>query len=158
MQYIVQGKQSPHSQPQFLNTSQDTNQVCPTWVHLKQMARTKFRQKVFSPRPGIEPGPSTWQAEILTTRLSRICCTLVQFLAMCWSVFTLILCTLTSALQPIVTKISFWLANLNLSPIKILAPGEARTHSPGIPRCTPYKYRALSDCTAGSNQDGRQNL
>ena len=24
-----------------------------------------------SPRPGIEPGPSTWQAEILTTRLSR---------------------------------------------------------------------------------------
>ena len=25
-----------------------------------------------SPRPGIEPGPSTWQAEILTTRLSRI--------------------------------------------------------------------------------------
>ena len=23
------------------------------------------------PRPGIEPGPSTWQAEILTTRLSR---------------------------------------------------------------------------------------
>ena len=26
------------------------------------------------PRPGIEPGPSTWQAEILTTRLSRNCC------------------------------------------------------------------------------------
>ena len=29
--------------------------------------------KNFPPRPGIEPGPSTWQAEILTTRLSRIC-------------------------------------------------------------------------------------
>ena len=28
--------------------------------------------KIISPRPGIEPGPSTWQAEILTTRLSRI--------------------------------------------------------------------------------------
>ena len=28
--------------------------------------------KNVSPRPGIEPGPSTWQAEILTTRLSRI--------------------------------------------------------------------------------------
>ena len=28
--------------------------------------------KSCSPRPGIEPGPSTWQAEILTTRLSRI--------------------------------------------------------------------------------------
>ena len=28
--------------------------------------------KKLSPRPGIEPGPSTWQAEILTTRLSRI--------------------------------------------------------------------------------------
>ena len=27
-----------------------------------------------SPRPGIEPGPSTWQAEILTTRLSRNWC------------------------------------------------------------------------------------
>ena len=27
--------------------------------------------KMFPPRPGIEPGPSTWQAEILTTRLSR---------------------------------------------------------------------------------------
>ena len=33
--------------------------------------------KNVTPRPGIEPGPSTWQAEILTTRLSRIvydCC------------------------------------------------------------------------------------
>ena len=29
-------------------------------------------KKNVSPRPGIEPGPSTWQAEILTTRLSRI--------------------------------------------------------------------------------------
>ena len=28
--------------------------------------------KSVTPRPGIEPGPSTWQAEILTTRLSRI--------------------------------------------------------------------------------------
>ena len=28
-------------------------------------------KKLHSPRPGIEPGPSTWQAEILTTRLSR---------------------------------------------------------------------------------------
>ena len=27
--------------------------------------------KKSTPRPGIEPGPSTWQAEILTTRLSR---------------------------------------------------------------------------------------
>ena len=30
-----------------------------------------YRGKKLSPRPGIEPGPSTWQAEILTTRLSR---------------------------------------------------------------------------------------
>ena len=30
------------------------------------------KEKRNSPRPGIEPGPSTWQAEILTTRLSRI--------------------------------------------------------------------------------------
>ena len=33
---------------------------------------TNCEGKRFSPRPGIEPGPSTWQAEILTTRLSRI--------------------------------------------------------------------------------------
>ena len=35
---------------------------------------------------------------------------------------------------------------------KILAPGEARTHNPGIPHCTVYKYRALTDCATGANQ------
>ena len=49
------------------------------WVRASPGATTVFveREKLFvekeniSPRPGIEPGPSTWQAEILTTRLSR---------------------------------------------------------------------------------------
>ena len=43
-----------------------------------QWSVAKIKKKVHvlnvekvSPRPGIEPGPSTWQAEILTTRLSR---------------------------------------------------------------------------------------
>jgi hypothetical protein len=43
----------------------------------------------------------------------------------------------------------------NLIPgTKDLAPGEARTHNPGIPHCTVYKYRALTDCATGANQDG----
>ena len=33
--------------------------------------------------------------------------------------------------------------------IKELAPGEARTHNPGISHCTVYKYRALTDCATG---------
>ena len=37
-------------------------------------------EKNVPPRPGIEPGPSTWQAEILTTRLSRIVLGWVQIL------------------------------------------------------------------------------
>ena len=32
---------------------------------------------------------------------------------------------------------------------KCVAPGEARTHNPGIPHCTVYKYRALTDCATG---------
>ena len=39
----------------------------PCWAGIAPFSE---RKKV-SPRPGIEPGPSTWQAEILTTRLSR---------------------------------------------------------------------------------------
>ena len=31
------------------------------------------------------------------------------------------------------------------------APGEARTHNPGITRCTVYKYRALTDCATGAH-------
>ena len=38
-----------------------------------------------------------------------------------------------------------------------VAPGEARTHNPGITLCTVYKYRALTDCATGANQDGQQN-
>ena len=38
----------------------------------KKTQKKKKKKKMVSPRPGIEPGPSTWQAEILTTRLSRI--------------------------------------------------------------------------------------
>ena len=34
--------------------------------------------------------------------------------------------------------------------IKELAPGEARTHNPGITHCTVYKYRALTDCATGA--------
>ena len=30
------------------------------------------------------------------------------------------------------------------------APGEARTHNPGISLCTVYKYRALTDCATGA--------
>ena len=32
-----------------------------------------------------------------------------------------------------------------------VAPGEARTHNPGITLCTVYKYRALTDCATGAN-------
>ena len=35
--------------------------------------------------------------------------------------------------------------------VKMLAPGEARTHNPGISLCTVYKYRALTDCATGAN-------
>ena len=31
------------------------------------------------------------------------------------------------------------------------APGEARTHNPGITLCTVYKYRALTDCATGAH-------
>ena len=34
---------------------------------------------------------------------------------------------------------------------KNLAPGEARTHNPGISPRTVYKYRALTDCATGAN-------
>ena len=30
------------------------------------------------------------------------------------------------------------------------APGEARTHNPGISLSTVYKYRALTDCATGA--------
>ena len=30
------------------------------------------------------------------------------------------------------------------------APGEARTHNPGMSLCTVYKYRALTDCATGA--------
>ena len=33
---------------------------------------------------------------------------------------------------------------------KTAAPGEARTHNPGISLCTVYKYRALTDCATGA--------
>ena len=35
---------------------------------------------------------------------------------------------------------------------KELAPGEARTHNPGITHCTVYKYRALTDCATGAHR------
>ena len=39
---------------------------------------------------------------------------------------------------------------------KILAaPGEARTHNPGISLCTVYKYRALTDCATGADWQNR---
>ncbi len=39
----------------------------------KNLYRTvRLEKRKVSPRPGIVPGPSTWQAEILTTRLTRI--------------------------------------------------------------------------------------
>ena len=31
------------------------------------------------------------------------------------------------------------------------APGEARTHNPGMTLCTVYKYRALTDCATGAH-------
>ena len=40
---------------------------------------------------------------------------------------------------------------LGVLPSKCLAPGEARTHNPGISLCTVYKYRALTDCATGAN-------
>ena len=33
----------------------------------------------------------------------------------------------------------------------LTAPGEARTHNPGIAQLTVYKYRALTDCTTGAH-------
>lgn len=42
------------------------------------------KEKRNSPRPGIEPGPSTWQAEILTTRLSRNCCKRLKCFTTCY--------------------------------------------------------------------------
>ena len=39
----------------------------------------------------------------------------------------------------------------NFFPQKVDAPGEARTHNPGISLCTVYKYRALTDCATGAN-------
>ena len=48
---------------------------CEFEPHLEQdillLYNTEWKGKINPPRPGIEPGPSTWQAEILTTRLSR---------------------------------------------------------------------------------------
>ena len=45
---------------------------CEFEPHLEQyVLRVLLLYSKISPRPGIEPGPSTWQAEILTTRLSR---------------------------------------------------------------------------------------
>ena len=39
----------------------------------------------------------------------------------------------------------------NFFPQKVDAPGEARTHNPGISLCTVYKYRVLTDCATGAN-------
>ena len=50
-----------------------------THFHLDYKGGTKV-----SPRPGIEPGPSTWQAEILTTRLSRTVSTIPIFQIVIW--------------------------------------------------------------------------
>ena len=38
----------------------------------------------------------------------------------------------------------------SLSTKSFAAPGEARTHNPGITLCTVYKYRALTDCATGA--------
>jgi hypothetical protein len=35
-------------------------------------------------------------------------------------------------------------------PAKRDAPGEARTHNPGMSHRTVYKYRALTDCATGA--------
>ena len=50
--------------------------------------------------------------------------------------------------------------SIDLLLLKIFySPGEARTHNPGIAlQCTVYKYRALTDCATGANQDGWQNI
>ena len=51
-----------------------SNMFLSAWKILFRLLETS---KIESPRPGIEPGPSTWQAEILTTRLSRITCSFI---------------------------------------------------------------------------------
>ena len=40
--------------------------------------------------------------------------------------------------------------SFSLSTKSFAAPGEARTHNPGISLCTVYKYRALTDCATGA--------
>ena len=45
---------------------------------------------------------------------------------------------------------SFSTKSFSLSTKTVVAPGEARTHNPGITLCTVYKYRALTDCATGA--------
>ena len=45
---------------------------------------------------------------------------------------------------------SFSTKSFSLSTKSVAAPGEARTHNPGITLCTVYKYRALTDCATGA--------
>ena len=45
---------------------------------------------------------------------------------------------------------SFSTKSFSLSTKSVVAPGEARTHNPGITLCTVYKYRALTDCATGA--------
>ena len=47
--------------------------------------------------------------------------------------------------------VTFFLPLLLLEIKKNDAPGEARTHNPGISPCTVYKYRALTDCATGAD-------
>ena len=51
--------------------SSDTN-VIGAWVCMRVEKKSR-RKKSYTPRPGIEPGSSAWQAEILTTILPRNC-------------------------------------------------------------------------------------
>ena len=46
---------------------------------------------------------------------------------------------------------SFSTKSFSLSTKSVVAPGEARTHNPGITLCTVYKYRALTDCATGAH-------
>jgi hypothetical protein len=42
------------------------------------------------------------------------------------------------------------LKKVSMTKKKLFAPGEARTHNPGIARYTVYKYRALTNCATGA--------
>ena len=91
-------------------------------------------------RPGIEPGPPAWQASILPlNQRCRQLLTVIIFNAISSNEKTMLSCH---------GRIKKFLGVLRS---KYLAPGEARTHNPGISLCTVYKYRALTDCATGAN-------